>query len=123
MIDNQCRQVSPTYMAEHRLNLFASNNDANPSNENPGTQPVQTDRRERELDRMTGTSKPKTMSIPLGVMIPLLMKAAENDHRWLDDFSDDVVQIDADLHEVLMAFQNLPNQPSLNNTLPGRRAA
>lgn len=67
-------------------------------------------RRKRELDRLAGMSAAKTMKIPLGVMVPLLMRAAENNHAWLDDFADDTVEIDADLHQVLMAFQNLSSR-------------
>ncbi len=48
------------------------------------------------------------MKMPLGVMVPLLMRAAENNHAWLEDFAEDTVEIDSDLHQVLMAFQNLP---------------
>ncbi|NNE01361.1 MAG: hypothetical protein HKN47_28945 [Pirellulaceae bacterium] len=67
-------------------------------------------RRERELDRIAGAAAAKTMSVPLGVMVPLLMRAAENNHTWLEDFANDVVQIDADLHEILMAFGDMPDR-------------
>lgn len=66
-----------------------------------------TDRQERELDRISGAAKPKTVSVPLGKIVPLLMDAASNDRAWLNDFAEDTVRIDADLHEVLLAYQKL----------------
>ncbi len=61
-------------------------------------------RRERELDRITGSAEPKTVSVPLGMMVPLLIDAAKADRVWLTDFADDTVRIDADLYEVLLAY-------------------
>ncbi len=65
------------------------------------------DRTERELDRITGTAEPKSVSIPLGKIVPLLIDAAEGDRAWLTDFADDAVRIDADLYDVLLAYQQL----------------
>ena len=67
----------------------------------------QSDRRELELDRITGTAEPKTVSIPLGKIVPLLIDAVENDRAWLNDFADDTVQINSDLYDVLLAYQQL----------------
>ena len=69
-----------------------------------------TDRRERELDRIAGAADPKTVAVPLGKIVPLLMDAVENDRAWLSDFSDDTVRIDADLYEVLLAYQQIQNR-------------
>lgn len=66
-----------------------------------------TDRQERELDRITGTAEPKTVAVPLGKIVPLLMDAVSNDRAWLNDFADDTVRVDADLYEVLLAYQQL----------------
>ncbi|MEM1067852.1 MAG: hypothetical protein AAGG48_13835 [Planctomycetota bacterium] len=68
---------------------------------------VSTDRKERELDRLSGTAEPRTVSIALGKIVPLLIDAASNDRAWLSDFADDTVRIDADLYEVLLAYQRL----------------
>lgn len=65
------------------------------------------DRSERELDRITGTAEPKFVSISLGKIVPLLIDAAEGDRAWLADFADDSVRIDADLYDVLLAYQQL----------------
>ncbi|TWU47295.1 hypothetical protein Poly51_50940 [Rubripirellula tenax] len=65
------------------------------------------DRRERELDRITGSADAKTVAIPLGKMVPLLMDAVRNDRAWLRDFADDTVRIDADLYGVLLAYSQL----------------
>jgi hypothetical protein len=67
----------------------------------------QSDRRERELDRIAGTAKPKTVSLPLGRIVPLLIDAVENDRAWLNDFADDAVHINSDLYDVLLAYQQL----------------
>ncbi|QDT13857.1 hypothetical protein [Stieleria marina] len=93
-----------------RLNLFSQN--IEPAQHDgvrrESVQPI-AERRERELDRIAGLSKPKTMKIPLKVMVPLLMRAAKHNHTWLEDFADDTAEIDADLHQLLMAFQDLPH--------------
>ena len=72
----------------------------------PGNQ-TNSDRQERELDRITGTAEPKTVAIPLGKIVPLLMDAVSHDRAWLSDFADDTVRVDADLYEVLLAYQQL----------------
>ena len=69
-----------------------------------------TDRRERELVRIAGAADPKTVAVPLGKIVPLLMDAVENDRAWLNDFSDDTVRIDADLYEVLLAYQQIQSR-------------
>jgi hypothetical protein len=37
----------------------------------------------------------------------LLMDAAEKNRLWLNDFADETVQIDADLYEVLLAYERM----------------
>lgn len=68
---------------------------------------IASNRRERELDRLTGTADPKTVAVPLGKVVPLLLDAARNDRSWLNDFADDLIRIDADLYEVIMAYSQL----------------
>jgi len=68
---------------------------------------VSSERKERELERLSGTAEPKMVSIALGKIVPLLIDAASNDRAWLSDFADDTVRIDADLYEVLLAYQGL----------------
>lgn len=67
----------------------------------------QSDRSQRELDLIAGTANPKTVAVPLGKIVPMLVDAVENDRVWLNDFADDTVQISCDLHEVLLAYQQL----------------
>jgi len=62
---------------------------------------------ERELNQLTGTSEPKTVAIPLAKIVPLLVDAQEKNRGWLNDFANDAVRIDADLYEVLLAYQQL----------------
>ncbi len=71
---------------------------------------VSSDRQTRELDRLSGTAEPRTMSIALGQIVPLLIDAAQNDRAWLNDFADDTVRIDADLYDVLLAYQGLQSR-------------
>lgn len=69
--------------------------------------PENSDRRERELDRISGTAAPKTVAVPLGKIVPLLMDAVSNDRAWLNDFAEDTIRIDADLYDVLLAYQQI----------------
>lgn len=62
---------------------------------------------ERELDQISGTGPQKKRTLPIKVLAPLLIEAHQRGSTWLDDFADDVAVIDADLHEVLLAYQNL----------------
>lgn len=64
-------------------------------------------RRERELDLISGLAKSKQVSVPLGKIVPLLIDAVENDRAWLNDFSDDLVRIDSDLYDVLLAYGDM----------------
>ena len=66
-----------------------------------------TDRREHELDRIAGAAEPKTVAVPFGKVVPLLMDAVAKDRAWLNDFADDMVRIDADLYDVLLAYQQI----------------
>ena len=59
---------------------------------------------DRELQRLAGDAAPETVAITLGQMVPLLMDAANKNRVWLTDFSDEVIRIDADLYEVLLAY-------------------
>ncbi len=71
-----------------------------------------------ELDRLSGTAAPKTVTLPVGKLVPLLLDAAKNKRAWLSDFAEDNVRIDADLYDVLLAYQTrkctsgLPNPRS-----------
>ncbi|MEM9644161.1 MAG: hypothetical protein AAF989_04125 [Planctomycetota bacterium] len=67
-------------------------------------------RTERELDRIAGAADAKTVSLSVRSLVPLLMEAAECDRTWLQDFAEDPVRIDADLYDVLLAYQQLSQQ-------------
>ena len=69
--------------------------------------------REVELDRVTGLGKAKTVNVPLALMTRLLVDANESNRTWLHDFSDDLVRIDSDLYEVLLAYQELSTSGEL----------
>jgi hypothetical protein len=73
----------------------------------PSDSPASKNRRQRELDRISGVSEPKSVTIPLSTMVPLLIEASKSNRAWLSDFADDTVQIDSDLYEILMAYQSM----------------
>ena len=47
-----------------------------------------------------------TISVPLGLIFPLLAEAVQSNRAWLQDFSDDEVTISSDLYEVILAYQH-----------------
>ncbi|WP_339946263.1 MULTISPECIES: hypothetical protein [Novipirellula] len=63
------------------------------------------ERKERELDRISGVAAPKTVDVSLKQIVPLLIDAEKSNRTWLSDFADDTVRIDADLYDVLLAYQ------------------
>lgn len=73
----------------------------------PGRKAVSAERVEHELDRAAGALQPRTVSVRLATIVPLLLDAVEHNRTWLSDFADDTVRLDADLYEVLLAYQEL----------------
>jgi hypothetical protein len=77
----------------------------------------------RELDQITGTGPRQTRTVPIKMLTPLLLDAQQRNSGWLEDFAEDVVVIDADLHEVLLAYQKLQHQlPGLPNDCRSKAA-
>ncbi len=93
-------------MSKPTLKLFSANCDRSPETSS-GSAGAHDDRRERELDRISGTAQAKTMPVAFGAFVKFLSQAIQDDAAWLDDFADDTIQIDADLHEVLLSYQQL----------------
>ena len=93
----------------HHLRLCRPDTDASYARDAPpaGQDAGCSDRTRRELDRVSGTAKAKTVSVSVRSLIPLLVDAAERDRTWLRDFADDPVRIDVDLYDVLLAYQKL----------------
>lgn len=77
-----------------------------PQSDSPSRK-LRDDRREREFDRLAGTAEAKSVTVSLATIVPLLLHAAEHNRAWLQDFADDLVRIDADLYDVLLAYQQL----------------
>ena len=42
-----------------------------------------------------------------GKIVPLLIEAGQQQRAWLNDFADDLIRIDSDLYDVLLAYQEL----------------
>lgn len=47
----------------------------------------------------------RSVTVPLGEVLPLLADAVRSNRTWLDDFADDELTISTDLYEVLLAYQ------------------
>ncbi len=80
----------------HRLRIFTPEPAADRSR--------QTD---RELDQVAGLEPAKKISVSLADIAPVIADAVNSGRGWLADFADDTVQIDADLYEVLLAYQQM----------------
>ena len=63
--------------------------------------------RTEELDRITGITSPKRVSVALVDIAPVIADAVASGRGWLTDFADETIQIDADLYEVLLAYQQM----------------
>lgn len=53
------------------------------------------------------SAAPRRVEVSLAEIAPVLADAINHQRGWLSDFSDDTVSIDADLYEVLLAYQQL----------------
>jgi hypothetical protein len=93
-------------MSKPTLKLFSANRNRSPESSS-GSAGTHNDRRERELDRISGTANARTMPVAFGALVKFLSQAIQDEAAWLDDFADDTIQIDADLHEVLLSYQRL----------------
>ena len=65
------------------------------------------DETEQELDRVAGLAAPKRVEVSLADIAPVIADAVAGGRGWLADFANDTVQIDADLYEVLLAYQQM----------------
>ncbi|MGV3482995.1 MAG: hypothetical protein ACO1RT_01115 [Planctomycetaceae bacterium] len=65
------------------------------------------DKTAHELDRVAGLAAPKRVEVSLADIAPVIADAVASGRGWLADFADDTVQIDADLYEVLLAYQQM----------------
>ncbi len=74
-----------------------------PTDESPDS--LQT--RQRELDQVTGVSSAKRVDVALADFAPVIADAVASGRGWLTDFATDTVSIDADLYEVLLAYQQM----------------
>jgi hypothetical protein len=62
---------------------------------------------QRQLDQIAGVVPAKRVEVSLGEIAPVLADAITHQRGWLADFADDTVSIDADLYEVLLAYQKM----------------
>jgi hypothetical protein len=45
--------------------------------------------------------------VRLGDFLPLLMAASQDNRMWIDDFSDDLMEVTQDLYEVAIAYGSM----------------
>lgn len=62
---------------------------------------------EHQLDQIAGVVPPKRVEVSLAEIAPVLADAIAHQRGWLSDFANDTVSIDADLYEVLLAYQQM----------------
>ncbi|WP_231612467.1 hypothetical protein [Novipirellula galeiformis] len=93
-------------MPESKFRVVSENGctSSKPASQNSNP-PHLAERQERELDRITGVAAPKTVDVSLKHIVPLLIDAERNNRMWISDFEEDTVRIDADLYDVLLAYQ------------------
>ena len=46
------------------------------------------------------------VTVPLGLVFPILAECLESDRTWLRDFEDESVTISADLYDIILAHQH-----------------
>ena len=63
--------------------------------------------RDQGFDSSVETEESKMVAVPLSKVIPLLLDAVENQRVWLDDFSEDLINMNSDLYEILLAYQQV----------------
>ena len=51
------------------------------------------------------------VTVPLGLVFPILVDCLEADRSWLRDFEDESVAISADLYDIILAHQHF-HRPS-----------
>jgi len=62
---------------------------------------------EHQLDQIAGVVPAKRVEVSLAEIAPVLADAIAHQRGWLSDFAGDTVSIDADLYEVLLAYQQM----------------
>ncbi len=68
---------------------------------------LQQDQVEHQLDKIAGVVPAKRVEVSLEEIAPVLADAITHQRGWLSDFANDTVSIDADLYEVLLAYQQM----------------
>ena len=58
------------------------------------------------LDAPTKTTSPRVV-VSMQQVLPLLIDAVRNNREWLNDFSDETLEVSADLYEVLLAYKEM----------------
>ena len=48
----------------------------------------------------------RTVTVPVGDILPLLADAVASERTWLRDFEEDEMRISTDLYEVILAYQH-----------------
>lgn len=86
---------------------FETAESSNPQTIRDEVAPRHPGRTERELDLVTGLAAKRRVAVPLGKVAEILLEAAKDNRAWMEDFGEDLIEMDADLHEILMAYENM----------------
>lgn len=58
------------------------------------------------LDAPTQIERPR-VAVSMRQVLPLLVDAVRNNRNWLNDFSDESLEVSADFYEVLLAYKEM----------------
>ena len=58
------------------------------------------------LDAPTKMASPRVV-VSMQQVLPLLVDAVRNNREWLNDFSDETLEVSSDLYEVLLAYKEM----------------
>ena len=59
------------------------------------------------LDSSTKKKESPRVAVSMQQVLPLLIDAVRSNRNWLHDFSEETVEISADLYQVLLAYKEL----------------
>lgn len=58
------------------------------------------------LDSLSKKDSPR-VAVSMQQVLPLLVEAVRSNRNWLNDFSDETVEISSDLYQVLLAYKEM----------------
>jgi hypothetical protein len=62
---------------------------------------------DQDVFESVASKQPIKVTVSMQQVLPLLVDAVRTNRRWIHDFSNETVEISADLYEVLLAYQEM----------------